>query len=98
MVEDNYIVLMMYKIEPSYTFITIYEHKLTHSYYPKSSLPFTLEFPFGILPYMDLDKCIIIAVHHCSIIECFTGLKTLSALPVHLYIPSNPSQQLGVIN
>lgn len=52
--------------------------------------------------YMDLDKCIMIAIHHCSIIQCFTGLKTFSALPVHLYIPSNPSQQLifllGVIS
>lgn len=39
MVEHNYIVLMMYIIEPSCTFVTIDEHKLTHSYHPKSSLP-----------------------------------------------------------
>lgn len=39
MVEDNYTVLMMYIIEPTCTFVTNDEPKMTHSYHPKSSLP-----------------------------------------------------------
>ena len=59
--------------------VTIDEPITTHHYHPKFSFRFTL----GVHS-MDLDKCIMLCIHHYYIRwSIFTSLKVLSALPVH---------------